>query len=97
VPIDHKAQQLKSADFRNYDYLLVMDESNAINAEKVKPKDASAQVFKLRDFDTEDEGSDVADPWFGEEDGFEVCYQTVKRSTAELLHFLLKAHNLTPA
>ena len=97
IPIDHKAQQLSSADYITYNYLLVMDNSNAINAEKVKPREASAQVFKLRDFDTEDEGSDVADPWFGEEDGFEVCYKTVERCTAEFLHFLVNKHNMIEA
>jgi protein-tyrosine phosphatase len=97
IPIDHKAQQLSSADYITYNYLLVMDDSNAINAEKVKPREASAQVFKLRDFDTEDEGSDVADPWFGKEDGFEVCYKTVERCTAEFLHFLVNKHNLIEA
>ena len=94
IPISHKAQQLKSSDFNTYDYLLVMDESNATNAEKVKPSVSTAEVFKLRDFDTEDEGSDVADPWFGDEDGFEICYQTVSRCTAEFLHFLVNKHNL---
>lgn len=97
IPINHKGKQLKSEDFITYDYLLVMDDSNAQNAEKVKPEKASAQVFKIRDFDTEDEGSDVADPWFGDQDGFEVCYQTVERCTGEFLHFLVKKHNLTEA
>ena len=95
IPIDHKAQQLQKSDFINFDYVVVMDDSNAKNANSLMPKNATAEVFKLRDFDTENEGSDVADPWFGEEDGFEECYQTVERCTAEILHFLVNKHNLT--
>lgn len=97
VPINHHAQQLKSSDFVTSDYLIVMDDSNADNAVKIKPKDAIALVYKLRDFDTEDEGSDVADPWFGDTDGFDECYHTVNRCSSEFLHFLVKKHNLVSA
>ena len=97
VPINHRAQQLKKEHFTAFDYLLVMDDSNESNAKKIEPENATATMYKLRDFDTENEGSDVADPWFGEEDGFETCYQTVDRCVDEFLHFLVKKHNLTSA
>ena len=77
--------------------MLVMDDSNANNASKVRPDDASAILYKLRDFDTENEGSDVIDPWFGDTDGFEDCYQTVDRCTTEFIHFIVKKHKLTKA
>jgi protein-tyrosine phosphatase len=97
IPIKHSAQQLNKEDFTAFDYLLVMDDSNAENARKIEPVNATSLMYKLRDFDTENEGSDVADPWFGEEDGFETCYQTVDRCVDEFLHFLVKKHNLTSA
>ena len=97
IPIDHRAQQLKKEHFNTFDYLIVMDESNASNAKEIEPANATSIMYKLRDFDTENEGSDVADPWFGDEDGFEVCYQTVDRCVDEFLHFLVKKHNLTSA
>jgi len=95
IPIDHAAQQLKRSDFINYDYIVVMDDSNAKNARRIEPKNSSATVFKLRDFDPLDKGSDVIDPWFGAEDGFEEWYQIIDRSVVEFLHFLIEKHGLT--
>ena len=78
----------------SFDYLVVMDESNAQNANELRPTNASAQILILRDFDVLNKGADVIDPWFGNEDGFEECYQVVKRSCEEFLHFLVNKHNL---
>lgn len=97
IAIHHKAQQLKKEHFVGYDYLIFMDESNVSNAAKITPTNAKSIVFKLRDFDSINKGADVADPWFGEEDGFEECYQVVDRCCGELLHFLVNKHNLTLA
>ena len=71
-----------------------MDDSNRKNVVRIKPTHAVSAFFKLRDFDTQDEGSDVIDPWFGDEDGFEECYQTIDRCTDELLLFLMNKHHL---
>jgi protein-tyrosine-phosphatase len=97
VPIAHRAQQLKASHFETFDYMLVMDESNADNAVQIQPKNAVVTMVKMRDFDSEDTGSDVADPWFGDEAGFEICYQTLDRCTDAFLHFLVKKHNLKPS
>ena len=78
----------------NLDYIVVMDDSNRKNVVRIKPTHAVSAFFKLRDFDTQDEGSDVIDPWFGDEDGFEECYQTIDRCTDELLLFLMNKHHL---
>ncbi len=94
VPISHKAQQLNNVHFTTFDYIVVMDDSNRKNVVRIKPTHAVSAFFKLRDFDTQDEGSDVIDPWFGDEDGFEECYQTIDRCTDELLLFLMNKHHL---
>jgi len=94
IPVNHKAQQLITQHFVSFDYLVVMDESNAQNAKELRPTNASAQILILRDFDVLNKGADVIDPWFGNEDGFEECYQVVKRSCEEFLYFLVNKHNL---
>ena len=94
IPVNHKVQQLITQHFVSFDYLVVMDESNAQNAKELRPTNASAQILILRDFDVLNKGADVIDPWFGNEDGFEECYQVVKRSCEEFLYFLVNKHNL---
>lgn len=95
VPMNHKAQQLQSKHFLEFDYLIFMDDSNAENANKISPPKASCTVFKMRDFDTQSKGSDVIDPWFGDDAGFETCYQTVNRCNDAFLQFLNNKHIVT--
>ena len=94
VPISHKAQQLNTHHFITFDYNIVMDDSNSENVAKIKPSNSTSAYFKLRDFDSLHKGSDVIDPWFGCEEGFEECYQTIDRCTDELLLFLINKHQL---
>ncbi|MDB4107162.1 hypothetical protein N8368_00065 [Bacteroidia bacterium] len=46
----------------------------------------------MRDFDTIDNGSEVADPWYGDSSDSEMCYQTLDRCITEFLHFLVEKH-----
>jgi protein-tyrosine phosphatase len=90
TPIQHTAKQLSADDFYTYDLLVVMDESNKKNTLKVAPADANYTLVKMRDFDTENPGADVVDPWFGEEQGFDECYEVLHRSCSNLLNQLKK-------
>lgn len=56
--------------------------------------EATALVYKMRDFDIDNQGSDVEDPWFVGEEGFEECYRVVSRCSTEFLHFLVNKHKL---
>ncbi len=94
VPIDHFAQQLKSHHFNEFNYLIMMDDSNLQNALEVEPTGHKSNVFLMRDFDEEEKGSGVTDPWFGGEEGFEECYQVLSRSCESFLQFLVEKHNL---
>ena len=95
VPMNHLAQQLKPYHFQQFNYLVVMDESNKSNTLEVAPTSAGYELFMMRECDSIDKGSAVIDPWFGDLEGFEECYQTLDRSCDGFLHFLVEKHNLT--
>lgn len=81
VPIDHRAQQIKAKHFSQFDYILCMDKSNLYNLEKIKPAGSTAVVSmfgKWKDDNSMDEIVD--DPYYGGDDGFEICYE-------QCLHF----------
>lgn len=80
ICIDHSGQQLKKLDFEDFDYMIVMDESNMKNVLRVVPPSSNAKLAKMRDFDSIDKGSDVDDPWYGDFSDFEICFETLKRS-----------------
>ncbi|MBT8326458.1 MAG: low molecular weight phosphotyrosine protein phosphatase, partial [Bacteroidia bacterium] len=95
VPLNHRAQQLKKHHFNQFDYVIVMDESNRSNALDIAPKNTDYELFMMRYFDSVDKGSAVIDPWFGDIDGFEECFQTLDRSCDGFIHFLVEKHNLS--
>ncbi|MEM7110654.1 MAG: low molecular weight protein-tyrosine-phosphatase [Bacteroidota bacterium] len=81
IKISHKARQLEPRDFKEFDYLLAMDESNLENMRKVDGFfENEKKVFLLRDFDPDFPGADVPDPYFGGERGFQEVFDIVQRS-----------------
>ena len=40
VPVSHHAQQINSSDFKDFDYVIGMDESNVANLRHLKPRDS---------------------------------------------------------
>ncbi|KAH8099426.1 phosphotyrosine protein phosphatase [Cristinia sonorae] len=76
VPIDSLARQVSAEDFRRFTHILASDENNLRNLERMKPKDATAEV---RLFGSYDDGKAIADPYYGGIGGFERCYQQCVR------------------
>ena len=90
VYLPSKARHAVSSDFKYFDVILAMDQSNYDDLNQIKPNDATADLLKMRDFDEEYKGGDVPDPYFGGADGFEEVFQILKRSCNNLIDFLEK-------
>lgn len=76
-----RAVQLKKRDYLDYDYLVVMDQSNLKNALKITGPDVLRKYHLLKEF-AGDTG-DVADPWYTGD--FETTYQDVLAGCQGLL------------
>ena len=87
VELPSRARKVKDSDFRHFDYILAMDESNLRDLQDLAEgvADSKAKLFKMRHFDTANQEADVPDPYFGGQGGFEEVYQMLDRSTAQLL------------
>ncbi|KAI9620987.1 hypothetical protein KEM48_007916 [Puccinia striiformis f. sp. tritici PST-130] len=59
VPVNSFAQQVKSSDFDNFDYILAMDSSNLRNLIQIKPRQSTATVKLFGEFG---DGKIVKDP-----------------------------------
>lgn len=93
IPISHKGQQFTSSLAKEFDYWIAMDQSNLRNMIIVfgeKPEN----LLLMRDFDTQEKGADVPDPYYGGQDGFENVFQILDRSIDEFLNFLKEKHGL---
>ena len=70
IACDGSGQQLAAADYETFDWLLVMDDANYQTALERVPAEHRAKIQKLGDFDPDMTGADLADPYYGGEDGF---------------------------
>jgi protein-tyrosine phosphatase len=91
VELISRARQFKVEDFENFDLILAMDRSNFQDIVKItKDEKYKSKVHLMRDFDEKNPGSDVPDPYFGGQKGFEEVYNILDRSTQKLLDSILE-------
>ncbi|KAF8244480.1 LMWPc-domain-containing protein [Wilcoxina mikolae CBS 423.85] len=81
IPINHRARQISTSDFREFDYILAMDTSNLRNLKNIEPKDGKAKVLLFGHFDGKNRDEIVDDPYYGRTSGFRTNFeQTVRFS-----------------
>lgn len=86
----HSGRQLSSADFDEFDYILAMDDNNLKDIQNLNNR-VHAHIYKMRDFDTINVGSDVPDPYFGGAQGFQDVFDILDRATLHLLQGISKS------
>lgn len=72
-----RARQVKADDFRTFTHIYALDHDNLRGLLKIAPPDATAEVGLLLDVAAGHEGRAVADPYFGDEAGFDVTWNDV--------------------
>lgn len=72
-----RARQVRVADFRRFTHVIALDHDNLADLRKLAPPDATAGLSLLLDHVEGREGQAVADPWFGDEAGFEIAWAEV--------------------
>ena len=78
VEIAHlRARQVTPDDFRRFDHIVALDAQNLADLKALRPADAKAELTLLLDHVPGREGEAVADPYYGEESGFDVAWGDV--------------------
>ena len=72
-----KARQVTVQDFARFDLIFALDRDNQAELEAMTPADAKARVRLLMDCVSGREGEAVADPYFGDEEGFGITWADV--------------------
>lgn len=80
-----KARQAQASDFHAFDYIMAMDESNLANLQQIQPSNSKAKLGLLMDFATQTSGTEVPDPYYGGEDGFELVLDLLEDACGALL------------
>lgn len=80
----YRGRQVTAADFNRFDHIFALDSDNLKNLRAIAPADGTASLRLLMDVVSGREGTDVADPYFGDEAGFETTWSDVSRAAAAL-------------
>lgn len=96
MPIKHRGRQVNRVDFREFDYILAMDEHNLQNLNKMKIQYGFPEkpIFLIRDFVEESQGLSVPDPYYGGEEGFHEIFKILDQSIDHFLQKLKERHQL---
>lgn len=84
------ARKMTKADYREFDYLIGMDQWNIRNMVQSCGGDPEKKIYKMMEF--AGSGRDVADPWYTGD--FEVTWADVTEGCEGLLKFLRGKHHL---
>jgi protein-tyrosine phosphatase len=81
----YSARQVGPEDFRRFDRIFALDRDNLANLRAMAPADATATLGLLLDLVPGREGEGVRDPYYGEDDGFEVTWADVTAAAREIV------------
>ncbi len=79
-----RARRVKADDFISFDYVIAMDESNKDALLSICPDGYEDRVHLFLDFSNDDQ-TEVPDPYYGQGRGFEIVLNLVEDASAGLL------------
>ena len=82
-----QSRLIKKEDFEAFDYILAMDKANLYSLSKVSP--LQDRVYSLMDFAPERDESEVPDPYYGGDHGFENVLTMIEAASQGLLNHIL--------
>lgn len=77
------ARQITKKDYKDFDYILIMDDMNRRNLKRVVGEDVDNKVYKLLHFAGSER--DIADPWYT--GNFDVTYDDVMEGCSAFLEY----------
>lgn len=85
-----QAVQVTPQDYQDYDYLIVMDDNNIRNLQRIIGDDVAHKVYKAMQF--AGQTRDVKDPWYTGD--FDATFADVKASCNSLLRWICEKHHM---
>lgn len=72
-------------DFTYYDKIIAMDDSNVHNLERICPAEHVHKIVKMTDYATKHTHTEVPDPYYGGDSGFELVIDLLEDACVGLL------------
>jgi protein-tyrosine phosphatase len=83
-----RARQVTRADFARFDHIVALDHANLKDLRRLAPADGTARLSLLLDWVPGRQGQAVADPWFGEAEGFDATWADVTAAARAMVERL---------
>ena len=86
----YRARQVTADDFRNFSHVIALDANNLADLRALMPEDGDAELSLLLDHVAGREGQAVADPYYGDDAGFDVTWGDVVAGARALAERLVR-------
>ena len=95
--LKHRAKQITLDDYNDFDYLIIMDDRNKLNLERIIGSDTDGKVYKLLEFAPEyskanGNKTNIADPWYT--GNFDEAFTDIMAGCTGFLKFLTDKNKL---
>ena len=87
----YQARQIVAEDFRRFDMIFALDAENLVNLRRLAPSDSGANISLLLDLVPGRQGQAVADPYYGDDAGFDITWRDVSQAAKALVSRLKSA------
>jgi protein-tyrosine phosphatase len=87
-----RARQVDVCDFTRFDYVIAMDQKNYIDLSLICPRGKDARLHKFLQFAPNAHISDVPDPYYGGDSGFDTVLDLVEAASIGLLEDIRVRH-----
>lgn len=84
----HRARQFSPESFSDCDLVVAMDQANVAALRRMVRAEDESKLRLLREFDPDASGSDVPDPYYGGDEGFDEVLAMVESACRGLLEQL---------
>ena len=79
-------RQITKGDFKNFHYIIAMDENNYADCLALRPANVVAQINRMKDYIHSHSISGIPDPYYGGEQGFEEVLDLLEEGCLNLLN-----------
>jgi len=86
----YRARQIEAADYYRFSHIFALDHANLKDILERMPADGTARIGLLLDMVDGRAGQPVADPYFGEEAGFDITWRDVTDAAQALIRQLAR-------
>jgi len=96
VKINHRARQIISKDFYEFDYILAMDQDNLQHIELMAQIQGVSHngIFLIRSFQSNGQDREVPDPYYGGKHGFQKVFDVLDDCNQRFIKYLAETHQV---